>query len=179
MACDITQGRIKACKKSIGGIVNAFFVNFAKDAFTILNGEVTAIDIAVTEVFQYALRGDENVFSEAFTSNRNTGVSLSTQTLVLQLKKLDKDTSNEVKLMAHGTPQIIVESRDGTYQLLGLTDGMDLTDSNIGTGGAKEDFNGYNLTFTGVEKDMAPFLDATTVTALLGLVSATNIDPTL
>lgn len=45
------------------------------------------------------------------------------------------------------------------------------------SGGAKGDFNGYTLTLTATETDLAPSLDSATVTAFTGLVSATVINP--
>lgn len=177
MACDITQGRLEPCKNSLGGLKNAYFINYVANAFTVSGGEVTAIDGAVTEVFQYALRADENNLEEAAVSDKNTGTTVVTQTTTLALKKLDKDSSNEVKLMAQGRPYIILQDRNDNYMLVGASEGNDITGSSVTTGGARADFNGYNLTFTAEENCLAPFLDSATVTALLALVSATNIDP--
>ena len=44
-------------------------------------------------------------------------------------------------------------------------------------GGARADFNGYNLTFTSFSRFPSPFLDSATITALLAIESATNINP--
>ena len=177
MACDITSGRLEPCKNSTGGNKAAFFINFQENAFTVSNGEATAIDAGVTEVFKYDLRADGNVLDEEKVSDFNTGTTVVTQTLNLALKKLDKDTNNELKLMAHGRPIIVVQDRNNDYHLVGHTEGADLTSGTSTTGGAKADFNGYNLTFVATEACYAPFLDSATVTALLGLVSNTNIDP--
>ncbi len=177
MACDITSGRLEPCKNSLGGSKNAFFINFTPNAFTVVDGEVTAIDAGVTEAFQYALRADENTLEQAIVSDKNTGVTLVTQTTNLALKKLDKDSNNEVKLMAQGRPYIIIQDRNDNYHLVGVTEGNDVTGGSALTGGAKADFNGYNLTFTAEEDCLSPILDSATVTALLAIVSATNIDP--
>lgn len=177
MACDIAFGRTEPCKNSLGGNVAAYFVNFVADAFTISNGEVTGIDVGITEVFKYDLRADENTLEQNIVSDKNTGVTLVTQNTNLALKKLDKDTNNEVKLMAQGRPYIILQDRNDNYHLVGATEGNDVTGGSLLTGGAKADFNGYNLTFTAEEDCPAPILDAATVTALQALVSVNNIDP--
>ena len=159
----------------MGGLVAAYFINFTEDAFTVADAEATAINVAVTEVFKYELRNDGNNFSEAVVTDPNTGTTTNTQTLALALPKLDKDTALQVDLLAKGRPVIVVQDRNGNYQVAGLSEGCDLTGSDLNSGGAKTDFNGYNLTFTAVEGSVAPFLDSSTITALLALVSETNI----
>lgn len=170
MSCLITSGRLEPCKDSLGGIKAAYFINYIEDAFTVTSGEITALNTGITEVFKYELRADANLFSQNVVSDRNTGTSVNTQTLTLALKKLDKDTSLQVDLMSKGRPVIVVEDYNANFQVAGLSEGMDLTGSDINSGGAKTDFNGYNLTFTSMEKGLAPFLDETVITTLKGKV---------
>lgn len=177
MACPITSGRTEPCNDSIGGIDSVFFIPYIADGFTIASGEVTAINIAITEAFKYELRADANLFASDGTSDENTGVSLFTETLTMALKKQDKDTGVQVELLQKGLHYVITHSRNGDYQLLGSLDGGRCTASNNVSGGARTDFNGYNLTFTANSRISAPFLDAATETALLAIVSATNINP--
>lgn len=177
MACPITSGRTEPCNDSIGGIDAIFVIPFIENGFTIAAGEVTAIDVAITEAFKYELRADANIVTSDGTSDENTGVTLFTETLTAALKKLDKDTGVQVELMHKGLHYVIARHRQGGYQLLGSLDGARCTASNNTTGGARTDFNGYNLTFTSFAKISAPFLDAATVTALLAIESATNINP--
>lgn len=176
MSCLITKGRTEPCKDAIGGLKAAYFLNFQEDAFTITAGEATAIDIGVTEVFKYELLADGNTLVENITSDQNNGTTIFEQVLTLALKKITAATAVEVNALAKGRPIIVVQDRMGNYKIVGISDGTVLTgDSN--SGGAKADFNGYNLTFTATETDPAPTLDSATVTALLALVSATNINP--
>ncbi len=175
--CDIVSGRNEPQCKTVGGLKKAYFINWVKDAFTIAAGQATAINILVTEVFGWDLRADENNLVEAVAANRNNGTKVNTQTLTLRFKKQDFATSNEIMLMANGRPIIVAVGYDGTHKIVGAVDGCDLTGSNIQSGGAKDSFNGYDLTFTAIEDDLAPHLDAATVTALEALESITVIDP--
>lgn len=177
MACALTSGRTEPCKDTIGGIKAAWFIDYIASPFTVSAGQATAINIGITEVFKYELRSDNNTLTESIVSDKNTGVSLNTQTLELRLKKQDYSTSAEIKLLASARPIIVVQGYDGSYKALGITDGCDLTASNIQSGGAKGDFSGYDLTFTAEEANLAPFLDSTTVTALVALESVTLITP--
>lgn len=170
MACDITAGRLEPCKNTIGGLRNVYFINFDDDAFTVANGEVTGLDIGVTAAYKYELRADGNNFEESFASDKNTGVTLFTQNVSLVLKKQDLQTNNEVKLLAYGRPHVIVEDYNGNFRVAGITEGADVTGGSIVTGGAKADFNGYNITLTAEEAEPAPFLDAATITTLEGIV---------
>lgn len=174
MACDISAGRLEPCKNTVGGLKNVYFINYAgTEPFTVTDGEITAIDtVTVTAAYKYELRADGNNFEEAMASDKNTGVTLFTQTLNLVLKQQDKQTHNEVKLLAHGRPQVVVEDRNGNFMLAGYSDGMDVTGGSIVTGGAKSDFNGYNLTLTAEEGAPSLFLDATSVSSLEGIAVA-------
>lgn len=176
MACNLTTGRTEPCKDAIGGLKKAYFLDYVEDSFTITAGEAAAINVAVTEVFEYPLRATNNTFSEAVVSDKNTGTTVNTQTLEVRLKKQDSATSKEINLMAHGRPVIVVVGNDGAHRVMGISEGCDLTGSNIQSGGARADFSGYDLTFTAEEVLLAPVVDAATVTALEALISITNIE---
>ena len=176
MSSLINSGRKVPCKDTLGGLKAAYFINYIEDAFTITPGSgATAINVAITEVFKYELRNDGNIFSEAVVSDKNTGTRTNTQTLTLALPKLDKDTALQVDLLAKGRPIIVVQDLNGNYKVAGHSDGCDLSGSDLNSGGARADFNGYNLTFTAIEGKTAPFLDTDTINALLALVSTENI----
>ena len=177
MACVLTSGRTEPCKDAQGGIAKAYLLDYLASPFTVSGGQVTAMNVAITEVFNYELRADNNIFTEKLVTDKNAGTTVNTQTLELRLKKQTYQSAAEIKLLAHARPIIVVIRNDGSYQVMGITDGCDLTDSNIQSGGAKADFNGYDLTFTAEEVELAPYLDASTITAIDAVVSATNVTP--
>jgi hypothetical protein len=67
----------------------------------------------------------------------------------------------ELKLMAYGRPNVIVEDNNGNFFLAGLENGCDVTGGTIVTGGAMGDLSGYTLTLTGQEKVPANFIGDT------------------
>ena len=67
------------------------------------------------------------------------------------------------------------EYRDGSHRIQGISDGTVIS-LETESGGAKGDFNGYTLTLTSTEVDLAPTLDSATVTALIALEGA-QINP--
>ena len=171
MACDLTAGRLRPCKQSIGGLGKLYLFNYIEDVFTVLNGVATAINplLTIGNVYEYEIEGDGNNVAESLVPDRNSGTSLNTQTSTIVLKKIDAATSAELNLLAYGWNSAVVKDRNGIYHALGIDDGIDWTVAQS-TGGAKGDLNGYTLTGVSTTGALSPKLDAATVTAFLALV---------
>ena len=171
MACDLTQGRAKGCKDSLGGNSKLYVWNYLADPFTIAAGEATAMNVDLTEAFEYDLVGDGSTLTENQVSDRNTQTVVNTQTITAVFNKMDASAAAEFNLMAKGYPQAIIKDRNGEYHLIGQTDGIDFTIDGA-TGGAKTDLNGFTITGVSTEQDLSPKLDSATVTAFLLVVAA-------
>ena len=172
MSCssDITAGRTRVCKSSLGGNSILYLYNFVQDPFTVVDGEATAVNVELTEAFAFELEGDGNTLVENMVSDRNTSTTVNTQTLTAILKKIDATTSAEMNLLAKGYPQAVVLDRNGIAHALGITDGIDFTVDSA-TGGVKTDLNGFTLTGVSTEGNLSPKLDAATLTAFQALVA--------
>lgn len=171
--CDVTAGRSKPCKSHLGGASKLFIFNYLEDAFTLLAGEATAMNVLLTEAFEYDLTGDGQVLVEDMVSDRSAGTTVNTQTITALTQGIDALASNELKLLAYGRVSAIVKSNDGNYHLVGDTDGVDFS-INSTTGTTQAEFNGYTITGTSIENKLSPILDAATVTAF-ELVVAANV----
>lgn len=171
--CDITNGRKKQCKNAIAGTSKVYLFNDIENPFTIVSGVATAMNPLLLDVFQYDLIGDGNIFAQSLASDRNAGTTTNTQTLTLVLPKIRKEDNQEFNLLAYGFPKAVVQDKAGNYHLVGLTEGIDFLVAPT-TGGAKADFNGYNLTGTAIETELAPLLDSATITAFLAVVNPTT-----
>ena len=169
MACEITAGRTKPCKQSLGGLGKLYLFNFVEDPFTVLAGVATAVNPLLTVAFEYELEGDGNNVSESLVSDRNTGTSVNTQTSTIVLKGIDAVTSAQMNLLAYGFPMAVVKDRNGIYHAIGIDDGIDFTVVQT-SGGAKTELNGYTLTGVSTTGSLSPKLDAATITAFLALV---------
>ena len=169
MACDINNGRDRACKEGLGGASTLYLYNELADAFTIVEGEATAMNVLLTEAWAFPLEGDGDTLEQSMVSDRNTGTKVNTQTLTVMLKVMDAATNAQFNLMAAGYPQAVVVDRNGNHHAIGLDDGIDFTVV-ASTGGAKTDMNGYTLTGVSTTQDLAPVLDESTVTAFEGIV---------
>jgi hypothetical protein len=168
MSCDIANGRLEACKDAISGLLNIYFINYGDLEIQNVNYDATNTDVIETWVpasqlslYKYELKG-ANGFEQTIQTSRDNGTTFFEQVLTIQLKKQDIATHKNVKLLAYGRPRIVVETRDHQYFLAGLDQGCDLTAGAVSSGTAMGDFNGYNMTFTGMEKLPANFLECTT-----------------
>ena len=71
-----------------------------------------------------------------------------------------KEDHKEIKLLAHGSPHVIVEDQNGSFFLAGAVNGMDVSAGTIVTGTAMGDMSGYTLTLSGMERTPANFLSS-------------------
>jgi hypothetical protein len=165
MSCDIANGRLEACKDAISGLLNIYFINYG-DLNTLSSSVVFDGDDQITtwytatqiNLYKYELKG-ANGFEQTIQTSRDNGTTFFDQVLTIQLKKQDAVTHKNVKLLAYGRPRIVVETRDHQFFLAGYDQGCDVTAGTVSSGTAMGDFNGYNLTFTGMEKSPAYFID--------------------
>ena len=174
MACDfITTGRTEPCKTSVGGINAVYFVDY---------GDITSIDYDATDVdvidtvggtpsaYKFEVRGN-STYTENIQSSRENGTTAFEQVLELTLKKLTKEDHNAIKLLSFGRPNILIEDNNGNSFLAGAEYGVDVTGGTVVTGGAMGDMSGYTLTFTGMEKSPANFINI----AVAGNTAEANI----
>lgn len=170
MACDITAGRLKTCKQSLGGLGKLYLFNFLENPFTVTLGVATAINPLLLDVFEYNIEGDGNNVSESMVPDRNAGTTLNTQTTTVVLKKIDAVSSAQLNLLAYGFPMAVVKDRNGIFHAIGIDDGIDFTVAQT-TGGTKGELNGYTLTGVSTTGSLSPKLDTATTAAFLALVN--------
>lgn len=173
MACDISLGRLEPCKTSNGGLKAVYFVNWGDatgvtydatdtDAITAVAGTPTA--------YKYDLKGNSS-FEQTITSSRENGTTFFEQTLNLTLKKLTIKDHKQIKLLAYGRPQVIVQDNNDNYFWCGLEHGMEVSGGTIVTGAAMGDLSGYTLVLSGQENVPANFIITSLTTAGFTVVS--------
>jgi hypothetical protein len=163
MACDISRGRLEACKDSVGGINAVYFIN--KGALGAITYDATDTDVidsvaGTPDAYKFDVRG-ASTYTETPTSSRENGTTFFEGVLELQLPKLTKEDHQTVKLLTFGSPHVIIEDNNKNLFLAFLEYGGDVTGGSIATGAAMGDASGYTLTFTGMEKIPANFIAST------------------
>lgn len=167
MACQLTQGFSYDCKDNVGGIKKVWIASLDDiDQITEANGVVSAITMTSNQFYLYDLVRESSNFSEAVNTNVQNGTIFYAQTLEIILNKLQVNTRNEIILLGQNRVAVIVEDNNGRFWLLGRKHGLDLTGGGSGSGTAFGDRNGYTLTFTGSENELALNVDAAVIPTL-------------
>jgi len=158
MATAITLGRLNPDKENVGGLRAAYFVEFAdgtSGASTLTTDEITAFGSALT-LFKYELRGG-NSFDETNANSQENGTSFWEGSGTLQFKQQSLAAQKEIKLLAFDRKHIILEDYNGNFRMCGFENGCDIS-VNTASGSGMGDFQGYNISFTTMERNPARFV---------------------
>lgn len=151
------RGRKEPCKNSLGGIRRVYFMDYKyyPPIRIELNEEKTElISFPVTIIYEFEQRADGS-FDQNLTNDEGV---IYEQTLEVPLKKDSVTTLREIRLLSRKELRVIIEDSLGNLFLMGLYNGVNITDYTRETGGSKSDFNGYNLKMEARENMPAPFL---------------------
>jgi hypothetical protein len=157
MACELTTGFVVGCNDSAGGIAEFWFANI-DDTFALtydaITGEVTTIGGALYYKYETTnAQGAASVMNDNATVNDQNGTSYFDQTATYVLNKMDNAKRNEVKMLARAKLSVIIKDNNGSYWIMGATNGVRMTASDSGTGTALGDRNGYSLSFQAQEPE--------------------------
>jgi hypothetical protein len=171
MACAISAGYALDCKDTVGGIKNLYITEQSNITAITENasGYVTAITkSAGTKYFKYAL---EPRGANSTTNNIQTDPKIGTvayeQTIAATFLKMQYETQFKLQQIIKNRTSIIVEMKSGQYFLFGSANGMECTGGTGTSGAAMNEFNGYSLTWAGMEKVFSQEIDPSIITALL------------
>ena len=173
MGCILLKGRALPCKSGVGGLKSVYFADYGTlGNITITSNEISAIGGTPT-LMQFDIKGNSTL-ETAVTSSRENGTTFYESTLTLNFTFLEKETQEEVKLLAVARPHIWVEDYNGNYFLVGKEHGAELTSGSFSSGAAMGDLSGYSLTFVAQETAPPDFTAASVVT---GATQGTKITP--
>ena len=153
MACSVSNGRVLPCKSSVGGLKNVYFAPYSTvtAALSPSSGSITLNDSE--DFYKYEIKGNSSL-ETTITSSRENGTTFYETTLNLTLTYLDVATQEQIKLLSHGRPQIVVEDYNGNFFLVGKDHGCEVTGGTIVTGAAMGDLSGFTLAL--VAQETAP-----------------------
>lgn len=172
--CDPLTNIPENCETSSGGIQMVGIADLSDlTDVTVVAGEVTAITMETTTQFhKFNFTKNSSQFSEPMSVDVTTGSTFYTHTLNLQIARREISKRNSISLLAAGQRELvaIVKDINNLYWLVGYSEdfeeGIQLTGDDGGSGTAKGDLNGFNLTFTGEHPDRILGVDSTIVDAL-------------
>ena len=172
MACrNLSAGRRESCRDQVGGLKAIYFIDqgdtdylsqytFSTDPAT--EGQITGMGSNDITLYRYELKSFNSSFEQSNEVSRENGTSFFTQTATVVLKSQDTLTQKNLLAMSKTSPQAIIQDQNDNYFYLGLRNNLDVSVA-ISTGTALGDLNGYTLTITGVEPEMANFVDPTII----------------
>lgn len=168
MPCALTQGYTFDCKDNIGGLEAVWFINWNDvTAITEASGTVTAITKSAGKVFyKYQLVKNTASFTENIQGSIENGTVNFDQQLVIVINKTQVNMRNEILLLSRNNMMAVVKDRNGRYWLAGRYSGLDLLSGSGTSGTTATDRNGYNLTFSGAEKELAPEVASAVIATL-------------
>lgn len=165
MACSLTGSQAIDCKDSVGGIRELKVKVHTGSTFT---GHVTYSSGSISAIASGSQSGwyTYDLEKETASANNNgqynvqNGTTFYQQEVKIIMNKMSARLSYEFDQMAKA--KIIVAFRDmnDVYWIYGYEFGCDVTAMTAGSGTARGDRNGYEVTLTGKEKISAPTITA-------------------
>lgn len=169
MPCAMTAGFSLDCREVVGGIKNLYIAPLS--AVTTVTANASGYVTAITKsslFYKYELlpRG-ANSFTHNIQADPATGSIAYEPTINVVFSKLSQGNSNKFDLLAKNRLAIIVETKDGSFFLAGQSNGMEVNGGTAASGAAMNEFQGYNLTFSGMEKAMSAEVSPSIIAALI------------
>lgn len=168
MPCSLTQGYNLDCRFNFGGIKEIYVIEFENvSAITEVAGVITVITKVATKTFKkYNLIAHTAEADEAYAGNREMGTLANKQTIKFPINKMTTSVRNELMLLAQNRLIFVYVDENGTGWMYGREYGLMMDSFAAKTGKLLADRNGYELSFSGDEKNMAYEVNATALGTL-------------
>lgn len=168
MSCALTQDYSFGCDVGSGGLKELYLIELENiDTITESSGTLTAITKVSGKIFRkYQLVQDTATAEETITGNLQNGTLYYAQKVTLVINKQNVAVRNEILLLAKNRLAIVTVDNNDTYRLYGWDQGVRLNEGVAATGTAWGDRNGYTLTFSGNQRQLAYFVDAAVLDTL-------------
>ena len=159
MTCILDSGIPLGCS-STGGIKRVLIANydpasvFGENATVPVEGQIDVISSTQTW-YEYYFRPQTSVYGEEGTHSTENGTFFYSQNVTMTFHKLEVAKRNAILLLAMADLHIIVQTQNGDYWLVGEKNGANTTASLSSAGQAFGDLNGYTITLTGSEPELA------------------------
>ena len=150
----ITQGRVRGCKNTIGGIKSIYLAPY----FKVLRSEVIYDGVTITQFPETVFYKFEIAPSDAFTQTQteSEGGKYYEVSLSVNFNKISLFDNNNLQKLLRKDYFLIVEDNNFNFFLLGFRNGITAESLRVKT-------TQYTIDFTGQEENIAPF-----VTGIMG-----------
>lgn len=168
MACALTQDYSFGCDVGSGGLKELYLIELENiSTVTESSGTLTAITKVSGKIFRkYQLVQDTATAEETITGNLQNGTLYYAQKVTVVINKQNVAVRNEILLLAKNRLAIVTVDNNDTYRLYGWDQGVRLNEGSAATGTAWGDRNGYTLTFSGNQRQLAYFVTSGVIATL-------------
>jgi hypothetical protein len=160
--CLLTGGFTLDCNEGVGGVKEIFLCNWEdlESGVTLdgTTGEVNALPSPLT-LFRYQPNRNTGALTMTPNVNLENGTLYFSQVVEFMLGKMESDKHKELVKLAKAKVGVFVRMYTDQILFVGRTDGAFLTAGSFQTGKAKGDANGYSVTLTAEEPELAPFCE--------------------
>jgi hypothetical protein len=173
MSCYISSGVALGCSDGVGGIKKIYIVGGVGEVtgFTYdVDGGITgATSSSGTTLYGFELKRNTSSLIQTTTKSFENSSLFWEQVLTIALYKYDQDKRNQLKILGQNDHlQIIAIDQNDVKYMLGQTNGMYLSGGSAGTGTAYGDRNGFEMIFTGQEKEPARVIEGSLASVFVG-----------
>jgi hypothetical protein len=166
--CALTQDYSFGCDVGAGGLKEVYLIELENiDEITESSGTVTVITKVSGKIFRkYQLVQDTATAEETLTGNLQNGTLYYAQKVTMVINKQNVAVRNEILLLAKNRLVVVTVDNNDTYRMYGWDQGLRLNEGSAATGTAWGDRNGYTLTFSGNQRELALFVDSAVIDTL-------------
>lgn len=155
MVSTITSGYSRKCKDSLGGVDEVYlfpYVNYSRSQI-IVDGNIL-VTFPTTTIYKFYCNGNPNANE---TQENSDGGKFFNQSLPIELQGVNG--IENISKLVNKDYRLIFRDRNGLYRIFGLYNGLESGALDYVTGGAKADFNGFKISFTGKEEYQSFFIN--------------------
>lgn len=172
MGCAKTlSGMDLDCRESVGGIKEVYILGDRSEAtVTVANDAITGITLdAGSDKFKpYKFRKQTGSMVSTINTSEENGTTFVQTDVTLVFHKMEAKKRLEISALMVGDCAMLVKDGNNKYWYLGLDEPVTLTAGTAGTGTAKGDKNGYDLTLTDLSNTLPYEVTATIAEGIIG-----------
>lgn len=158
------------CRESVGGIKEVYILGDRSDAtVTVVSDAITAITLKDSDKFlPYKFRKQTGSMVSTINTSEENGTTFVQTDVTLVFHKMEAKKRLEISALMVGDCAMLVKDGNNKYWYLGLDEAVTLTAGTAGTGTAKGDKNGYDLTLTDLSNTLPYEVSEAIATTIIG-----------
>lgn len=159
------------CRESVGGIKEVYILGDRSEAtVTVVADAITTITIvpASDKFLPYKFRKQTGSMVSTINTSEENGTTFVQTDVTLVFHKMEAKKRLEISALMVGDCAMLVKDGNDKYWYLGYDEPVTLTAGTAGTGTAKGDKNGYDLTLTDLSNTLPYEVTKTVAEGIIG-----------